>query len=81
MRTGARPISEKTRMPELSEHEIRQELAQLRQEHSDLDAAIEAMMETGKADHLQVQRLKKRKLILKDRMSALEDMLLPDIIA
>ncbi len=60
---------------------IRAELMQLRQEHSDLDAAIQALIETGRADHLRLQRLKKQKLSLKDRISLLEDKLLPDIIA
>ena len=57
------------------------ELARLRQEHRDLDAAIEALEQTATGDQLQVQRLKKRKLILKDRMSFLEDQITPDIIA
>ncbi len=53
----------------------------LRQEHRDLDAAIEALLHLGSSDRLQVQRLKKRKLALKDRMSFLDDQLTPDIIA
>ena len=53
----------------------------LRQEHRDLDAAIEALLHLGSADRLQVQRLKKRKLALKDRMAFLDDQLTPDIIA
>jgi hypothetical protein len=60
---------------------IRNELAQLRQEHRDLDSAIDALQSKPRPDNLQIQRLKKRKLILKDRISALEDKLLPDIIA
>lgn len=60
---------------------IRHELAQLRQEHRDLDDAIEALHDQTRPDSLQIQRLKKRKLVLKDRISALEDKLLPDIIA
>ena len=60
---------------------IRNELAQLRQEHRDLDTAIEALHEQINPDSLQLQRLKKRKLVLKDRISSLEDKLLPDIIA
>lgn len=63
------------------EEELRRELLQLRQEHRDLDAAIAAMAESGKADTIRVQRLKKRKLVLKDRIAAIEDKLLPDIIA
>jgi hypothetical protein len=53
----------------------------LRQEHRDLDAAIEALRHAGQADQLQLQRLKKRKLMLRDRLAALEDQLTPDIIA
>lgn len=57
------------------------ELEHLRQEHRDLDAAIDALLHIGTVDRLQVQRLKKRKLGLRDRMSFLEDQLTPDIIA
>jgi hypothetical protein len=57
------------------------ELERLRQEHRDLDAAIEALTHIGSADRLQIQRLKKRKLFLRDRVSFLEDQLTPDIIA
>ena len=59
----------------------RAELERLRQEHRDLDAAIEALIHMGSGDRLQVQRLKKRKLVLRDRMSFLDDQLTPDIIA
>ncbi|WP_374308931.1 YdcH family protein [Methylocella sp.] len=57
------------------------ELEHLRQEHRDLDAAIEALLHRGAADRLQVQRLKKRKLALRDRAAFIEDLLTPDIIA
>ncbi|GHE59777.1 hypothetical protein GCM10019059_18990 [Camelimonas fluminis] len=57
------------------------ELARLRQEHRDLDAAIVALGEAGSVDLLQLQRLKKRKLLLKDRIRRLQDELTPDIIA
>lgn len=67
--------------PSNDDHDIQQELTRLRQEHRDLDDAIQALYETGRADHLQIQRLKKRKLVLKDRINVLEDQLLPDIIA
>lgn len=67
--------------PNDQEEELRRELLQLRQEHRDLDAAIAAMVETGAADTIRIQRLKKRKLVLKDRIAAIEDRLLPDIIA
>ncbi len=63
------------------EQEVRMELARLRQEHRDLDAAIAAMVALGTSDTIQVQRLKKRKLVLKDRITFLEDQILPDIIA
>lgn len=59
----------------------RAELSRLEQEHRDLDSAIEALDRLGTGDRLQVQRLKKRKLHLKDRISHLEDALTPDIIA
>ena len=60
---------------------VRTELVQLRQEHRDLDMAIEAVQSQPRPDTLQVQRLKKKKLILKDRIATLEDSLTPDIIA
>ena len=60
---------------------LRMELAQLRQEHRDLDVAVEALAATANHDVLQLQRLKKKKLMIKDRISALEDQLFPDIIA
>lgn len=63
------------------ERELRALLERLRQEHRDLDAAISALMAVTGSDILQIQRLKKRKLQLKDRISHLEDELFPDIIA
>lgn len=65
----------------LTEDEMRKRLEMLRIEHRDLDAAIEALSGTGAHDQLQVARLKKRKLRLKDQISLLEDYLIPDIIA
>ncbi|MFN3288098.1 MAG: YdcH family protein [Sphingomonadaceae bacterium] len=53
----------------------------LEQEHRDLDQAIAALIASGARDQLQLARLKKRKLRLRDEMAALADMLLPDIIA
>lgn len=53
----------------------------LRQEHRDLDLAIEAMIEALAADQLALARLKKRKLRLRDEIAQLEDQLIPDIIA
>ena len=68
-------------MTKEEEGELRAQLARLRQEHRDLDAAIAALQEAPGADVLQVQRLKKHKLHLRDRISFIEDQLTPDIIA
>ncbi|MDB5545028.1 MAG: hypothetical protein JWO64_2177 [Hyphomicrobiales bacterium] len=57
------------------------EALRLREEHRDLDAAIDALELVGKSDQLQIQRLKKRKLFLRDRLAFLDDTLTPDIIA
>lgn len=68
----------------LSEEElqvVRSEIHRLQIEHRDLDAAIAALEHLGSVDQLQVQRLKKRKLQLKDRLIVLQDRLTPDIIA
>lgn len=56
-------------------------LEQLRTEHRDLDDAITALRERPVVDQLQIARLKKKKLVLKDRIRRIEDQLLPDIIA
>jgi len=66
-------------MNELAELET--ELARLKQEHRDLDMAIDALESMVAGDQLQVQRLKKLKLSLKDQIIRLEDQLTPDIIA
>ena len=69
---------------DLSEEEravLSGQLERLREEHRDLDAAIDALREAGQGDQLQLQRLKKRKLALRDRLTQLEDALTPDIIA
>jgi hypothetical protein len=63
------------------EVELRAKLAELMQEHRDLDNAIAALLETGTRDQLQITRLKKRKLQLKDEITKINDRLLPDIIA
>jgi hypothetical protein len=63
------------------ERELREQLARLRAEHRDLDAQIAAEEASASCDQLQIKRLKKRKLALKDQIAALEDQLLPDIIA
>ena len=68
-------------MKQEDDNELRAQLAQLRQEHRDLDVAIEALHNAPGSDLLQVQRLKKRKLQLRDRIIQIEDQLTPDIIA
>ena len=68
-------------MTEEEERELRAQLARLQQEHRDLDAAIAALQGSPGADIIQVQRLKKRKLMLKDEISWLESRLIPDSIA
>lgn len=60
---------------------IRQKLTELISEHRDLDDVIGRIAAAGPFDQLQIQRLKKRKLILKDQIAKLENQLLPDIIA
>lgn len=67
-------------MSEQEQAEIRLEFAKLKQEHADFDAAINAMIEVG-CDPIQVQRMKKKKLALKDKLQRLEDRIIPDIIA
>ena len=75
MGSGGRRLSDE------DERAIRRELAELRQEHRDLDAAIMALTDSTRPDTIQIQRMKKRKLALKDRITRLDDRLLPDIIA
>jgi len=65
----------------MNEQELEKRLALLKSEHRDLDAAIAALTETGSTDQLQIARLKKRKLRLKDQIALIEDTLIPDIIA
>lgn len=60
---------------------LRVELEVFRQEHRDLDEAISALVERGISDQLTIQRLKKQKLRLKDKIAHIEDRLTPDIIA
>ncbi len=57
------------------------ELATKRQHHSDMDAAIHALTQSHQADTMVIMRLKKHKLLIKDRIVELEKLLLPDIIA
>jgi hypothetical protein len=65
----------------MDEKEIVRRLEAVRTEHRDLDTAIDALLATGTSDQLQIARLKKRKLMLRDEIVQLEDQLIPDIIA
>ncbi len=68
-------------MTEQEQIELEAQLARLRQEHRDLDSAIEALEVSPGRDIIQVQRLKKRKLVLRDKIGFIEDQLTPDISA
>ena len=68
-------------MQRQDERDIRELLVKLRAEHRELDNEIAALVASGRADQLQISRLKKKKLKLKDQITTLEDQLLPDIIA
>ncbi len=57
------------------------ELVQMQQEHRDLDDAIEALHERVSPDLMRLQRMKRKKLMLKDQIQRLEDEITPDIIA
>lgn len=65
----------------LQEVTLRAKLQSCLQQHRDMDAAIQSLEQSGTADQLQLRRLKKMKLDLKDRIQAIENMLIPDIIA
>ncbi|CAA9493849.1 MAG: hypothetical protein AVDCRST_MAG39-1008 [uncultured Sphingomonadaceae bacterium] len=65
----------------LEEDELRERLERLRCEHRDLDAAIDALLARQGVDQLQVARMKRRKLLLKDEIAQVGDQLIPDIIA
>ena len=65
----------------MDDTQIARRLETLRTEHRDLDSAIGALTESGTSDQLQLARLKKRKLRLRDEIGMLEDLLVPDIIA
>jgi hypothetical protein len=76
-----RGIGRAGNMKRVDERELRDELAKLRAEHRQLDDEIILLEGSPTADQLLVKRLKKKKLVLKDQMTAIEDQLLPDIIA
>ena len=65
----------------MNEQQLIERLTHLRSEHRDLDDAIDALAFAAQPDQLQLQRLKKRKLRLKDEIATVEDQLIPDIIA
>lgn len=67
-------------MTELDKEQLKERLMELRQQHRDLDSAIDSL-ERDTGDQLQLRRLKKQKLMLKDEITEIEDRLLPDIIA
>jgi hypothetical protein len=68
-------------MNDNEDRELKAELVRLQQEHRDLDTAIFALQSSPSLDLLQLQRLKKRKLQLRDRIAFVEDQITPDIIA
>lgn len=65
----------------MDEAELLRRIGELRQEHRDLDGAIDALAFAPAQDQLQIARIKKRKLKLRDEIAALESQLIPDIIA
>lgn len=67
-------------MSDQEQAELRLKAARLRQEHEDYDVAINAMISVG-CDALRIQRMKKKKLALKDQIAEVEDQIIPDIIA
>ena len=70
-----------TDMSMKSDDVLRVELEVFKTQHRDLDEAIDALIERGTADQLTIKRLKKQKLLLKDKIAVIEDLLTPDIIA
>ncbi len=77
---GARSVDEEALDPS-EEARIRAQIAALREEHQDLDDAVSALEALPMPDQLQIARLKKKKLTLRDQIAKLEDRLTPDIIA
>ena len=71
-------------MPQLTEeeiHKLEERLYELKQEHRDLDDVINRLLLTPDVEELQLKRFKKRKLLIKDTITRLEDALIPDILA
>lgn len=69
------PLSQEER------HKLEERLFELRQEHRDLDDVVQRLLLSPDVEELQLKRFKKRKLLLKDRIKKLEDVLIPDILA
>ncbi|MFA5968071.1 MAG: DUF465 domain-containing protein [Sphingomonas sp.] len=65
----------------MEDSQIAKRIELLKVEHRDLDSAIDALLGQGTSDQLQIARLKKRKLRLRDEITLLEDLMVPDIIA
>ncbi len=65
----------------MDDSELAEKIQQLIVQHRDLDMAIDALIDSGKSDVIQIQRLKKQKLYLRDKISRMENDILPDIIA
>lgn len=78
---GGKQAAEDAGVPEGVDKATVQKLSALKQEHRDLDAEILALVTSSAIDQLHLSRLKKRKLMLKDLITKLEDSMLPDIIA
>ena len=68
-------------MDDLDQEAIKHQLAELEMEHRDLDDVIAQITDSGPFDQIQIQRLKKRKLMLKDEILRLKSRLIPDSIA
>ena len=68
-------------MDDADNETLQQKLAELKSEHRDLDDVIAQIIENAPFDQIQIKRLKKRKLLLKDHITKIESRLLPDIIA
>jgi hypothetical protein len=67
--------------PAANDEALQQQLAELRQQHQDLDASVNALSHMPIPDQLLIARLKRRKLALRDQISRIEDQLTPDILA
>jgi len=84
MLAAAAPLADTLRCGQgvaMDERLIAKRIELLKTEHRDLDSAIDALLDQNSTDQLQIARLKKRKLRLRDEIAMLEDLLIPDIIA